>query len=82
MIDLKDYSPMTDLVVTTSQYWGMRKDGKQKASFLMFFSLTDLLSNIQSIWTSVIHGWKGNKIRRFLVAGKQFCFHYVASTFS
>ena len=31
VIDLKDYIPMTDLVVTTSQYWGMRKDGKQKA---------------------------------------------------
>ena len=30
VIDLKDYSPMTDLVMTTSQYWGMRKDGKQK----------------------------------------------------
>ena len=34
VIDLKDYSPMTDLVVTTSQYWGMRKDGKQKELFL------------------------------------------------
>ena len=71
MIDLKDYSPMTDLVVTTSQYWGMRRYGKQKASFLECFFLIELFSNIQSVFTSVIHGWKGNKISRFLVAGLQ-----------
>ena len=78
---------LTSKIIALWQIWSWQLPNiggwEKMASKKRFcFFLTDLLSNLQSVWTSVIHGWKGNTIRRFLVEGKQFSFHYIASTFS